>query len=102
MTEDDDQEMETNSRSVIRKSRLAVLVGRTEVDPGANRMRSITANQEPELLTCLADQYGHPHWERRTDIGMVGVERVSAAPSADQYGHCRGEFLPGIDPMHSQ
>jgi hypothetical protein len=48
---------------------------------------SRTADQEPGILSCLADKYGHPHWERRLDNCSCSPRRVSAAPRADKYGH---------------
>ena len=39
-------------------------------------MISTTANQEPGILRCLADKYGHPHWERPLDNCSVGRDRV--------------------------
>ncbi len=50
-------------------------------------MISTTANQEPGILRCLADKYGHPHWERPLDNCSVGRDRVSTPPRADKYGH---------------
>jgi hypothetical protein len=50
-------------------------------------MISTTADQEPGILRCLADKYGHPHWERRLDNCSGGPDRVSAGPRADKYGH---------------
>jgi hypothetical protein len=50
-------------------------------------MISRTADQEPGILRCSADKYGHPHWERRLDDCSGSPGRVSAAPRADKYGH---------------
>jgi hypothetical protein len=50
-------------------------------------MISTTVNQEPGILRCLADKYGHSHWELLLDNRSVSPDRVSAAPRADKYGH---------------
>jgi hypothetical protein len=45
------------------------------------------ADQEPEMLSCLADKFGHPQWVRVVKSCSVGPARVAAAPRADKYGH---------------
>ena len=49
-------------------------------------MISTTAKQEPGILKCLADKYGHQHLVRLLDNCSVGPDRVSVAPRADKYG----------------
>jgi hypothetical protein len=54
-----------------------------------------TVKQEPGFPRCLADKYGHPHWERLSCICLVGSVRIFAAPRADKYGHVSEEAFLG-------
>ena len=48
---------------------------------------STKVKQEPGILSCLADKYGHPYWERPLESRSIDSLRVSPAPRADKYGH---------------